>query len=87
MAIGLKSEKQLADYADELVKAGRYASRDDVLKESLRLLELKERRRAELDAALERGLADVEAGRVIPADDVLAFFENKYASLEKGGDA
>ncbi len=79
--------QDLEDYVDELVKTGRYDSRDDVLREGVRLLEVREKRKAELDAALARGLADVEAGRVIPLDDVLAYFEDKYAKLQQGGDA
>jgi len=52
--------KHLEDYVDELVNTGRYGSRDDVLREGLRLLQIKERRLAELDAAIEHGLADAE---------------------------
>jgi antitoxin ParD1/3/4 len=79
--------QELDDYVDELVKAGRYDSRDEVLREGLRLLEINEKRKAELDAALARGMADIEAGRVIPLDDVLAYFEDKYEKLTAGGDA
>ncbi|WP_105381851.1 type II toxin-antitoxin system ParD family antitoxin [Neorhizobium alkalisoli] len=75
--------KHLEDYVDELVNAGRYRSRDDVLREGLRLLEIKERRRAELEAALARGLADSEAGRGTPAEEVLADFEARYAAATK----
>ena len=35
--------RHLEDYVDELVNAGRYDSRDDVLREGLRLLQIKER--------------------------------------------
>lgn len=85
MASSTNLGKHLEDYVDELVHAGRYRSRDDVLREGLRLLQIKERRLAELDAALAKGIADADAGRVIPADDVLAYFEEKYARLDKGG--
>lgn len=75
--------RHLEDYVDELVNAGRYDSRDDVLREGLRLLQIKERRRAELEAALARGLADSEAGRGTPAEEVLADFEARYAATMK----
>lgn len=55
---------------DALMRSGRYASRSDVLRESLWLLERRERKLQELDAALARSLADEEAGRVVPAEKV-----------------
>jgi len=75
--------KHLEDYVDELVNTGRYETRDDVLREGLRLLQIKERRLAELDAAIERGLADAEAGRVRPIEDVAARLKAKYAAMAK----
>ena len=54
-----------------LVEIGRYGSRSEVLREGIRLLDQREKRLEALDAALARGLADVEAGRVRPAKDVL----------------
>ena len=39
------------------------------------------KRLAALDAALARGLADAEAGRVKPVEEVLAYFEAKYRKL------
>jgi antitoxin ParD1/3/4 len=36
---------------------------------------------AALDAALARGIADVKAGRVIPAEEVFARLEAKYRAL------
>lgn len=41
------------------------------------------KRLAALDAALARGLADAEAGRVMPAEEVLAYFEAKYRKLSE----
>jgi antitoxin ParD1/3/4 len=87
MADSANLGKHFDDYVDELVKSGRYQTRDDVLREGVRLLEVRERRLAELDAELARGIADVEAGRVHTADEVLGFFEEKYTALNKGRDA
>ncbi|TWF54749.1 type II toxin-antitoxin system ParD family antitoxin [Neorhizobium alkalisoli] len=75
--------QDLEDYVDELVKTGRYDSRDDVLREGVRLLEVREKRKAELDAALARGLADIEAGRGKPMEEVAARLKAKYAAMAK----
>ncbi len=75
--------KDLEDYIDGLVKSGRYETRDDVLKDGVRFLELRERRRRELDEALERGLADAEAGRVQPIEEVAARLKAKYQAMQK----
>lgn len=75
--------KELEDYIDGLVKSGRYETRDDVLKEGLRVLELRERRKRELDEALDRGLADAAAGRVQPIEDVAARLKAKYQAMRK----
>jgi antitoxin ParD1/3/4 len=72
--------KDLDDYVDELVKSGRYETRDDVLREGVRLLEVRERRNAKLGAALAQGLAEAEAGLGTPIEDVLAEFEARYAA-------
>ncbi|CDN53141.1 Hypothetical protein RG1141_CH07810 [Neorhizobium galegae bv. officinalis bv. officinalis str. HAMBI 1141] len=41
------------------------------------------KRLAALDAALARGIADAEAGRGKPAEEVLAYFEAKYRKLSE----
>ncbi|WJH39335.1 type II toxin-antitoxin system ParD family antitoxin [Aliirhizobium terrae] len=83
MADSANLGKHFDDYVDELVKSGRYETRDDVLKEATRLLELRERRQRELDEALARGLADVEAGRVKPIEEVAARLKAKYQAMRK----
>lgn len=83
MANSANLGKQVDDYVDELVKTGRYETRDDVLREGVRLIGIKERRLAEIDAELSLGIADVEAGRTHSADDILEFFEEKYAAVKK----
>jgi predicted transcriptional regulator len=41
-----------------------------------------------LDEALKRGLADIEAGRVVPADEVFDRLEAKYRKMaEEAGEA
>lgn len=66
MADSANLGKHFDDYVDELVKSGRYETRDDVLREGLRLIEVRERRLAELDAELAQGIADVKQDGSIP---------------------
>ncbi|MDJ0447341.1 type II toxin-antitoxin system ParD family antitoxin [Methylocystis sp. JR02] len=66
---------------ERLVATGRFSSKDEVIREGVRLLEERERKLEKLDAALSRGIADAEAGRVTPADDVFDRLERKYQSL------
>jgi antitoxin ParD1/3/4 len=77
--LGLKLEA----YVDDLVKSGRYNSRSEVLREGIRLVEEREKRLAALDAALARGLADVEAGRVKPLREVADRLKAKYKRMHE----
>ena len=54
---------QLETAVTQLVAAGRYNSKSEVLREGVRLVQEREARLAALDAAIMRGLADAEAGR------------------------
>ena len=58
------------------IASGRYASQSEVIRAALRVLERDEEERARklaaLDAAIARGIADAEAGRVMPLDDAFA---------------
>ena len=69
-----------------LVESGRYNSKSEVLREGIRLLDEREKRLEALDAALARGLADVEAGRVRPAKDVFDELKARYAGMAKDRD-
>lgn len=75
---------------DALVAQGRFASREDVVREGLRLIEERdaetERLRADLIAMLEEGLADVEAGRTYPIEDVMSEMEMRYRNWPKAAE-
>ncbi|MGD0633169.1 MAG: type II toxin-antitoxin system ParD family antitoxin [Beijerinckiaceae bacterium] len=62
-----------------LVSEGRYPSRDNVLRESVRLLEERERKLADLDAAIQEGIADADAGRVHSIDEVRSLIRARFS--------
>jgi antitoxin ParD1/3/4 len=72
---------QLEAFVSELIASGRYRSPDEVLREALRLFQERETELAALDAAIERGLADADAGRVTPAAEVFDELERLYPVL------
>ncbi|MEP6785993.1 MAG: type II toxin-antitoxin system ParD family antitoxin [Sphingomonadales bacterium] len=74
---------QLESAVCQLVAAGRYNSKSEVLREGVRLVQEREARMAALDAAIMGGLADAEAGRVRPADEVFDRLEKKYRAMVK----
>jgi antitoxin ParD1/3/4 len=68
--------KHFDRFVGEQVKSGRYGTEDEVLRAGLRLLEQREQMRlkklAELDRLLAEGLAELDAGKGIPAEQVFA---------------
>ncbi|NRP75394.1 hypothetical protein ILFOPFJJ_06317 [Ensifer psoraleae] len=73
--------KQLESYIQQLVDAGRYGSKSEVLREGVRLIQDRETRLAALDASIMRGIADANAGRTKPAADVFDQLEAKYRAM------
>ncbi len=71
---------RLESYVTELVRSGRYGSRSEVLREGVRLVEEREKRLAALDAAIARGLADIEAGRTHRLEDVAAELRARFGA-------
>jgi len=65
MAMSADLGEVFEQYLTDLVDSGRYSSRNEILRESLRLLQERENRMAELDAALAEGIADADAGRTM----------------------
>ncbi len=76
--------KPLEKFVTGLVKSGRYNSKSEVLREGVRLIQERETRLASLDAAIARGVADAESGRMKPAQEVFDRLEAKYRTLAKG---
>ena len=62
--------KHFEAFVQAQLASGRYNNASEVLRDALRLMEERERKLAALDAAIERGIADSEAGRVHDLDEV-----------------
>jgi antitoxin ParD1/3/4 len=81
----MPSSYSLGEYFESFVQAqlasGRYNNASEVLRDALRLMEARERKLAALDAAIERGMADIKAGRVYDADEVFDELEAELAAL------
>jgi antitoxin ParD1/3/4 len=81
MAISADLGANLEAVVEDLVKNGRYNSKSEVLREGVRLVQEREAALARLDAALARGLADIEAGRFRPMDEVFDEIEAKLQAM------
>lgn len=68
-------------FVDSLVESGRYASREEVLRESLQLMQRREARLAKFDAEIRKGIDDIEAGRTYDADKVFDLLTKKYRAM------
>jgi antitoxin ParD1/3/4 len=66
-------------FIDEVLSSGRYASRSEVLDEGLGVVREREARIAAVRAAVQQGLDDVKAGRVV---DLQEGFAEIYAMLD-----
>lgn len=81
----MPSSYTLGDHFEGFVKkqlaSGRYNSASEVMRDALRLMEERERRLSSLDAAIARGLADVDARRLTDADEVFDRLHAKYAAM------
>lgn len=83
MASSVNLGERLESFVDDLVKNGRYNSRSEVLRAGVRLVHEREMLLEELDASIERGIADSEAGRVHDLDEVTARLSAKYQAMAK----
>ena len=83
----MPSSYTLGQHFEKFVQAqlasGRYNNASEVLRDALRLMEERERRLAALDAALQRGLSDCEAGQISPAADTFDSLEARYVRLSE----
>jgi antitoxin ParD1/3/4 len=69
MASSVNLGEQLESFITEAVTNGRYGSRSEVLREGVRLVQEREAKWARFDAEIQKGIDDVEAGRMVPLDE------------------
>jgi antitoxin ParD1/3/4 len=73
--------QQLESFVTRLVETGRYGSKSEVLREGVRLIQDREAQLAALDAVIERGVADSNAGRGKVANEVFDRLDAKYRAM------
>jgi antitoxin ParD1/3/4 len=61
--------KHFESFVRSQLASGRYNNASEVLRDALRLMEERERRMVALDASIERGIADINSGRVHDLDE------------------
>lgn len=83
MAISAELGSQLEAFVTQLVETGRYNSKSEVLREGVRIIQDRETRLAAMHAAIKRGLADADAGRVRPMDEVFDELDAKLDAMER----
>ena len=69
---------ELTDVVDDLVRSGRYPSRDAVLADAVRALQKREVDRAALLAEIQIGVDDIAAGRIHDLDEVFEELAKRY---------
>lgn len=73
--------KHFEEFVEAQLATGRYNNASEVVQDALRLMEDREQRLAALDAAIERGMADIGAGRVHDAEDVFVELKDRYSRM------
>ena len=77
-------------FIKQQVESGRYNNASEVVRAALRLLEDEEEQRqrklAGLDEAIARGIADADAGRVVPADEAFAELDARHKATADQND-
>jgi antitoxin ParD1/3/4 len=69
---------KLEEVVEDLVRNGRYQSKSEVLREGVRLVQEREAQLAALEAAIEKGVADLKAGNLFSEEEVFAELEARY---------
>ena len=73
--------KHFESFVQSQLASGRYNNASEVLRDALRLMEERERRMVALDASIERGIADINSGRVHDLDEVCDALDEELAAL------
>lgn len=86
MSVTVELNEDDKTFVTSLVDSGRFDSADEVIHEAVRLVRVREERRAELHAAIARGVADADAGRVKPADKVFEKLIARYEAMAQAAE-
>jgi antitoxin ParD1/3/4 len=81
MAISAELGETLEKVVADLVENGRYNSKSEVLREGVRLVQEREARFRELEAKLQAGMDELDAGLGIPADEVFDELQDRYRRM------
>jgi len=84
MAISADLGAPLEEFVNNLVRSGRYNSKSEVIREGVRIIQEREMKLAALDAAIARGIADAEAGRVLPIEEAFERLRKRLDLPETG---
>lgn len=78
---------ELENFVDLKVKSGRYSSASEVVREGLRLLhqrdEIREAKLEALRSEIQKGIDDLEAGRVRDGSEVMADFKRRLLKMKR----
>ena len=68
---------------EEAVKSGRYVSRAEVLREGLPVVRERQARWAKFDSEVQKGIADLDAGRSLPLEEAFESVRRHIAKKRK----
>ncbi len=80
MTMTVELGPQLEHLVEDLVRNGRYQSKSEVLREGVRLVQEREAQLASLQAAIDKGLDDFRAGRLLSEEEVFSELEARYGA-------
>jgi antitoxin ParD1/3/4 len=83
MASSVNLGPALEEIVDKLVANGRFNSRSEVIREGVRIVHEREARLQGLEAALDLGLADSKAGRLVDLDEGFEMILREVGLQEK----